>query len=237
MKFLFSVWVLSSLLGTLSAQVSDTSCLDERWVIIKPSTENRVFFPMQNKQHPEIGLLNVISGLTFQGKISISRSDLFLTIIHSNQYAPRAQYKIDKVKKLYITDYIEIVGSEAVIPLANSFGEDSIEITDQGEILFVYPPKDTLQLRMSEVIELRIHEQREYFSATDSYKMVANGLCIVSNTAEHGEQEVFWIRLDELYDHLKNPEQYAWYEALTKGKYHGISYQYMRCGSHKLLSE
>lgn len=215
--------------STLFAQSANTSCIKERWISIKPSCENEGLFPLKNIEHPELGLLNIISSLSFGGKISIHIKEHFLTSERNCFLVPIIRCDMDSIDKkspINFNEYLEFLGRESTTPIANQFGEDSLTWDDEAALYYyMYPPREIIQLKISEISEIRIHEHFFFDSIKQENQFQPDAICFVSKSELKCERELFWIYLNDLFEDLENKEQCPWYNVLIRKSYKGEVYK------------
>ncbi len=225
--------ILTIFIFHLSAQKNTVNSYEEKWVALKPSKNNKAFFPLYNKKNPELDLLRVISDLTLKAEsITIYTEESFMSDEKFCSKPEMKEIEVDTNELKKSNDYLEIHFPN-IIPLANIYGLDSTAFIDGAELI-VFPRSAKLQIRLSEITEIRIHEARFYDSITKSYDLRADGICFYIESELNGEREIFWIRLNDLYLYLLNPIRYPWYNAIVNKKYEGNTYKYRLVGNKEI---
>jgi hypothetical protein len=201
---------------------------EEKWISLKPCKKNKTFFSNVKAKNPELELVKVISNLSLkEDGPTIYRDAPFLSNIRSIPKFKNENsiYSLDSLSK----EYVEIHFPYSILPIANQFGEDSTVFID-GEEMNVFPNSEKLSFLSTEISEIRIHEIRKYDSIKKSYDYKADGICFVHSSGK----ELFWLRLNDLYNYLKNSTKYPWYISLMKREYEGEIYMYRLFGSKEI---
>jgi hypothetical protein len=227
-KILFLSAFLVIFVGDLSAQKTDSLCVTQRWISIKPIKENSVLFDFKNEEHPELGIFQVIEKLSFQNKIDVVVYERFNR--DKNCFgAGIVKYNLPEIKKnslLKSHEFVEVLERVPTIPLANVYGEDSVS---NDTLQFYYPLRDTIQLIISEVSEVRILETLVLNAKTDLLEFRATAICFYVHSVEIGSRELFWVDLNQLFDNLGVKNEYSWFDFLNEKRYTGEIYQILNC--------
>ena len=110
---------------------------------------------------------------------------------------PGKNYYSDKNFQNNLFTYFGELETESIIPCVNIFGEDSTVIID-GNIIFVYPPRDTLWLKSEDIVQYHIKEDW-FFDKERSVmdlRIIAIAPVVYSKDEDGqivGTKELFWL--------------------------------------------
>src|SRR5690554_1702185 len=236
MKNIFSfILIAISLNG--NSQISDTSCIESRWISIKPIQANKNIFLQNMDKADSVDLVFIIKSLVEQEKMNIYKHK-HSSHVNSNirswfnvdQRVSVCEKENDVIKLPFSEPYFEIIGYP-VDPYMNSNFGDSVVISPDGKITKVYPPPyiiESLQARYCD--EIRIKESRIYNKKSKRYEFVPVGLSIIKKQPSYSDQfKIFWVDLEELFNTVSEKDKYPWYNALKNKEYQGFQYMQVPC--------
>lgn len=224
----------------LKAQNKDTTCIQTKYISLKPSKENTSLFTFKESTDEK----SLMAQIQKYGHEYVEVRDVYklgswveLFAVNNQSTTPIANmYGEDSVvnengvisfvypglKTKYHFD------NESNTPIANMYGEDSV-VTINGVDTYVFPENIILDFNSSDITGLRIKEVRVLNKSTNKYefKPVAIGFCILNNSQY--EVELFWVKLDEFYGKIKNIESFDWYQTISKRQYKGFQYMQLMC--------
>ena len=213
-------------------QSSDTTCLKSRWLSVKPTIHNKDIFLLDSIDN-SLDLVYTIKKLVDQKQLRIYDQNEGPNGMN-NWYYINYEKEIEmnlkqSLKKEGKDPYFEIV-SEAIIPLANSVGEDSVIKNDDGSMSYVFPESKVYVFPSKECDEIRIKEDRVFNKATKKYEFIPVGLSFYFKGDEFSKgKEKFWVDLNELFNVLNDKNKYPWYNAIVNKKYVGFQYRQVSC--------
>ena len=242
MKILKSLPILLVLFFSteLKAQNTEATCIQTRYLSLYPCKENTPLFTFKDS-NDEKSLMEQVqkNGREFVEVRDIyklgSWVELFAVNYQSTTPLPN-RYGEDSVET--INGVLTFVypglktnyhfASECQTPFANMYGEDSV-ININGVDTYVYPERIAVDFNSSDINGIRIKEDRVLNKSTNKYefKPVAIGFCVMNNSQL--EVELFWIKLDQLYENSKNMESLDWYQTISKQQYKGFQYMQLAC--------
>lgn len=207
-------------------QLSDTTCIKTRWIAVQKSPELLPLF--------DSTIITIIRENVLTKKMNIYRNSHETKNNGVWYKIPDEEYflsndKLDTFSTTYLHDYFEIeVMADG--PLTDEFGDPVVVINPDGTISYKYPPPKIYQIRISDINEIRIREERIYDSIAKEYTFKATGLSFFMK--KRGEN--FWISLDELYLVMPKDKIYEWKTILTQRLYSGFQYMQISCYNNLL---
>ena len=224
----------------LKAQNTENTCIQTRYISLKPSKENASLFTFTESNDAK----SLMAQIQKHGREYVEIRDVYklgswVELFTANNQPTQAlpnMYGEDSVVTINGVESYVFPGlktnyhfaTESQTPFANMYGEDSV-VTIKGVDSYVYPEIIALDFNSSEITGLRIKEERILNKATNEYefKPVAIGICIFKNS--QSEEELFWIKLDQFYDQIDKIESYDWYQTISKQQYKGFQYMQLAC--------
>lgn len=222
MNLLKSLPIVLTLFSSVQvkAQNSDTTCIKIRYISLKQTQDNASLFSSKDKID-ETSMIKTFEKLVKKNSINLYCIENDFFNLRTGNQLKSFEEKSDNSKNDFI---IEI---EAVTPLANMYGEDSV-VTIEGEISYVYPPNVKFNFNSSHISEIRIKEERILNKTTNKYSFQPTALafCIPTFGTNY---EIFWIDLNKTFKIVENIESYEWYQTISKQKYKGFQYMQEPC--------
>lgn len=220
--------IVSFILSFQSFSQSDTVCVNMRWISVKNTEYNAALFDSV------LSILVEIKNQVDSKKLSIN-SDSKYTFQSGKWYPiPDEEHHIlketgDTIYSTYIHDYFEIY-EESDYPIVDEYGDPIIITLEDGTNCFKYPPGTTHTIRVDEIYEFRIREERAFNEETKLYEgeFRATGMSFCMGSGQ-GAQERFWINLDHFFNNLNSPETFLWYSFLQNRQYIGFQYMQVSC--------
>lgn len=214
------------------SQLTDTTCVQSKWIALKPIEVNKDIFQLDASDNNSFDLVKTIKRLVESNKLKIynqiagPKGNQIWNYIDYNselEHLSKDDLNIQKNPYFEITTFIDL-------PLPNQYGEDSIVINPDGTILTVYPTPKTYVFPAKECDEIRIKEDRVFNKSTKQYEFKPVGLSFYFNDNNiQKEHEMFWVDLNDLFSVLDNKNQYPWYNAIVNKKYQGFQYMQVSC--------
>lgn len=207
-------------LSSFSQSQSDTTCFSRRWISLQKEGNETLFdkeFIL--KIHELVGSneLEIYSesrdNETFGQWYPIPEIEVFL-----------APNEIDTLYLNKRTDYLEFL-VQSDIPLTDEYGDPMIKTLADGTQMYIYPPATVYPITLDDISEMRILEVRDE-SSVDTESMKPYGISICRTDRYHN-RELFWIKLDELSNALKDTP--SWIQFITDKKYKGFQYMQTSC--------
>lgn len=192
-----------------------------RWISIKPTLENADLFGLDTTD--KLDIVSVIK-LYAQNR----RLDLFHEAPkeYINRFLIRFNY-LDSLKSYrnsypdsWLSDPFFEAGIFSDSVLQNSYGEDSLQMLSNGEIVAIYPNPTPYEYRTSHCSEIRIKEVKGIvtnFQTKSSYYPVEIAFCIDGKVK-------FWMNLSDLFDVIDFRKNYKWYDFIINQQYKGFQY-------------
>ncbi len=225
-----------------SSQLTDTTCIQSRWIAIKHTTFNSDLFLVNSDVDDSLDIVYTIKRLVEDHKLKI----------YNQNDAPSGKlewYYIDYDEELErnLRDssrwndnpYFEIA-HQPDEPLKNMYGEDSVVQHIVGDVfthgdkyvtyVTIYPPAIFYVFPSRECDEIRIKEDRFFNDVTKQYEFKPVGLSFYfRGYGFYRGHEKFWVDLNDLFAVLENKNQYPWYNAIVNKKYQGFQYMQVSC--------
>lgn len=214
------------------SQSTDTTCIKYRWISIKNTPENVVFFPNKQKGINEFDLFLFVLNKAESGEINI--------YTQGNDFNKLKWYPIPQLEIFDGVDYkdpsfvqgvdgnYEIKIQSSTTPLSNSYGEDSVVFV-KGISCTVYPPANLLKMSVYDVNEIRIAEERYFDSIKQIFAFRPVAMSFFQKKGLEQGTELFSIQLSEISNLNLNPKKYLWYNALIERQYKGFQYLQISC--------
>lgn len=215
------------------AQLTDTTCIQSRWIALKPTGTNIPIFGLDANLSQELDLVHVLRALLEQNKIQIYNQNI-------GNNGVREWYEINVQTE--IMDFLEsqnpqvwapfftLYGPQSDIPLTDEYGEPLTVLTEEGFEQYVYPSRDVYFYPTKEVDEIRIKESRVLNSQTNTYEFKPVGLSFYFKGGEYYRgHEAFWVDLNELVKALEGNTNFPWYKPIYEKQYRGFQYMQVSC--------
>lgn len=215
------------------SQLTDTTCIQSRWIALKPNDVNENIFLSNRDSTEDIDLVFVIKRLVEKGELTIYTQD-------AGPHGGKGWYYIDYKQSLedLLKDsldhwgydfYFEIM-QQSDYPLVDEYGDPMVITHPDGTQSFVYPPPTSYVFPSKICDEIRIKESRTFNSKTKSYEFQPVGLSFYfkGNYSYRGHEK-FWVDLNELFNALDNKEKYPWYDVIINKQYYGFQYMQTSC--------
>ncbi len=74
------------------------------------------------------------------------------------EHSPGLDFTTDSVYRTTLFSYLGKLDQPSTTPLTNIYGEDSVVVSSDGTIEYVYPPRDTLWILSKDIIQYHIKE-------------------------------------------------------------------------------
>ncbi len=225
-------FILFFLSFNVLSQSTDTTCIKQRWISIKNTPENAVFFPNKQKGINEFDLFLFVLNHAESGEINI--------YTQGNDFNNLKWYPIPDLEDVDGIDYesssfvqgfngnYEINVQSSTTPLANSYGEDSVIIVNRVST-YVFPPSKLLKMSVYAVNEIRIVEERYFDSIKQSYNFRPVAMSFYQKKGSEKGTELFSIQLSEISNLNLDPQKYLWYKPLLERQYKGFQYVQISC--------
>ncbi len=214
MKKIISFSFSIAFMLNVNAQSTDTTCLKTRWISLKNTSQNNLIF---KNLYSSNTIFNELTELINNGSISVYKE--------IEGYQNRSNYsnlETDTSAKLNDNSFQYRLNIPSAIPIANSYGEDSI-IKVNGVNQYVYPVAKVITFNLAEVSEIRIRENRE-----NKNEFVPNGIGFVTTT-DGLEKEIFWIYFENLTNRITKKENINWCNSIKNKQYSGFQYFQIPC--------
>ena len=220
--------IISFIFSFPSFSQSDTTCVKTRWISVKNTEHNAVLFDSV------LGILVEIRNQVDSKKLPINNDSKY-TIPRGRWYPiPEEEHQIlketgDTIYSTYIHDYFEIY-QQSDYPMVDEYGDPIIVSLEDGTKCFKYPTGTTHTIRVDEIYEFRIREERAFNEETKKYdgEFRATGMSFCMHSGQLA-QERFWINLDLFFDNITSPETFSWYSFLQNRQYIGFQYMQVSC--------
>ncbi len=224
----------------LKAQNTEATCIQSRYISLYPCKENTPLFTFKETNDEKSLMAQVQKhGYTHVEVRDVHKLgswvELFAVNYQSTTPLPN-RHGEDSVETINGVIYYVYPGaktnyhfaSESTTPFANMYGEDSV-IRINGVDSYVYPEIIALDFKASDINGIRIKEDRVLNKSTNKYefKPVAIGFCVMNSSQL--EVELFWVKLDELYENSEKMESFDWYQTISKQQYKGFQYMQLAC--------
>jgi hypothetical protein len=214
-------------------QMTDTTCIQFRWIALKPTEKNARIFLLDTLYREELDMVNVIKRLTESGSIWLYHRGNEWNL--SNKWYPiNYQEELENALRdsfsLAHDPFFEIA-QQSDVPLTDDYGDPLVITHPDGSQEFVYPHPEIFVFPAWRADEIRIKEERVWNDASNRVEYRAVGLSFFFRNRHSPSEgfEKFWIDLNQLYENLDNPERYPWYKALRSGDYSGFQYMQVSC--------
>ena len=229
MKIILKVLLIAlPLIG--KSQITDTTCIESRWISIKPMEANKNIF-LQNEKDT-VDLVYTLKKLVENEKINT----------YNQSHAPELNRNI---KTLFNFDFRDSYCEDAKYPSSESYYEiiqkskepyltmyleDSVIISPDGTETIVYPPPVVYPFMTREFNEIRIKESRVYNESLKRYEFIPVGLSIYyGEYTYHPNYKMFWVDIEELFNAIEEKDKYPWYEAIKNKEYQGFQFMQTPC--------
>jgi gliding motility associated protien GldN len=112
--------------------------------------------------------------------------------------APGKNYYTDSIFRSELFRFIGTLGEQILTPLSNEYGEDSVVYYPDGSFEVVYPPRDSIWLKSSDIVQYRVKEDWFFDKERSVMDVRILGLCPVIYQKEEtgaisGMRELFWL--------------------------------------------
>ena len=214
------------------SQSNDTTCIKQRWISIKNTPENAVFFPNKQSGINEFDLFLFV--------LNKAKSDEIEVYTEWNDYNKCKWYPIPDFKMGYLPlnidslkaeiklGHYEIEIEQSDMPIVNMYGKDSV-IQIKGVNHYVYPPSLLLKMSVYDVNEIRVLEERYYDSVKKSFIYRPVAMSFFEKRGVENGVELFSIQISNITNNIVDSKKYAWYKALIERKYVGFQYLQISC--------
>lgn len=222
--------------STSFGQLTDTTCIQLRWLALKQTAVNKDVFLLDSKWNDSLDLVFTIKRLVESDKLNIYKQNEG----PRGSYGVKSWYYIDYDQEMeeYRKDtssfwakdpYFEIT-VQSDVPLTDEYGDPVVITLPDGTQEYRYPAPDIYVFPSKECDEIRIKENRIYNESTKNYEFVAVGLSFYFSGGRYSRgHEIFWVDLNELFSTLENKSSYPWYTALINRNYQGFQYMQVSC--------
>jgi hypothetical protein len=132
----------------------------------------------------------------------------YMTLDEGELRFPLSQgsYFSDSISNNTLKPILGYYGEEKTTPLANSWGEDSVIVLDDGTNVYVYPARDYIWYSDAHVVKYKIRINVQYNKKGKEIKRYVAAIAPVIKYPFDGagfESEVCWIKFDDLKILLK----------------------------------
>lgn len=214
------------------AQMTDTTCIQSRWIACKPIDANHSMFPFAKDSIEKHDMVHLIKELVELKKMKIYSRNEGRDNTKGWSFIDYNSEIEERKKDSLIWDkdpYFEI-SVQSDMPLVDEYGDPVIRLTDDGFQEFVYPPAEVYVFATIECAEVHIKEERFVNDATNEIEFRPVGLSFYFKGSEYSRgKERFWIDLDEFFNVLENKESHPWYNLIIERKYQGFQYMQTSC--------
>ena len=212
--------------------MTDTTCIQARWIACKPIEANSAMFPFAKDSIEKHDMVRIIKELVESNKMNIySRNEGFNGTRGWNYIDYNSE--IDKRKKdslIWDKDPYFEIWVQSDMPLVDEYGDPVIRNTDDGFQQYVYPPAEVYVFATIECSEIHIKEERFVNDVTNEieFRPVALSFYFKGSHYSRGGER-FWIDLDTFFEALENKESHPWYSLISEKKYQGFQYMQTSC--------
>jgi len=227
MKYALPIFLISivPLLGF--SQLTDTTCIQSRWIALKPTTANKLLFSSESTN-----IFQVIKQLTQQEKLPIYKQDNksrgtipWREVYYLHEIRFRLLDTTEEEKDPYF-EYL----FQSDTPFLDEYGDPVITVNPDGTETFTYPHARREAYSIEDFNEIRLKEVRIYNTKTNQYIFQPIAISFYAGTDKvYGGRELFWVDLNQLFQVLDNKENYPWYTAIINKQYQGFQYMQTSC--------
>jgi hypothetical protein len=207
-------------------QLTDTTCLNTRWISVTPSIRNEFLFPKDEVNNIFLKLIDlaVIEKIDFYWKESCETTSKVKFIL------PHITLQKDTVRGckgcLFSEYWMEFKVDFDM--LLNHLGEDSIIIDINGNQKLAFPSSLNWNFNMSSINCIKIKEEKVYIKEIDDEDFFVSEIGFeIQNHL--GETQIFWIDMRELIFAMKTEPIFSWFIRLLKRDYTGFQYAQESC--------
>ncbi len=209
------------------SQLTDTTCLNARWLKISPSKKNDYLFPLDVLNNTFIDLLDLAvkdkihfywyNQNSLQQKISPTIFNFEIDSLNSHNFK-NISHKENQTLKLKFGYKL----------LENSQGEDSVFVDTDGTTKLYQPPMIECNFKLYSVNTIKIKEELVYIEERDTMDYVVSSIGYVLGNFIQG-YKTFWIDMDELTLAMKTEPVKNWFILLRLRNYYGFQYAQQSC--------
>lgn len=243
---------IKHIIGTLSiialffsllslGQLTDTTCIQSRWLALKPTDINKDIFLIDSRYNDSLDLVFTIKRLVDSDKINIynqnsspgSNSDI--NSWNFIDYNKELEENIKDTLDYWAKDPYFQITVQSDYPMVDEYGNPMLHKNPDGTQEYMYPLPDIYIFPGKECDEIRIKENRIYNESTKKYEFVAVGLSFYfSGSRYYRGHEKFWVDLSELFNALEYKTNYPWYNAIINKSYQGFQYMQVSCYDNEM---
>jgi hypothetical protein len=221
----YLLFIMLPLVG--KGQVSDTTCIQTRWIALKANDANKVLFDSTKT----IELISTIKQLVISQELSLYKMNDSRGLLKWNwiNYNYELQNNLADTTVESKDPYFEYL-YQSDTPLYDENGDPIIILHPDGTETYIYPHLQRTSYTSFDCEEIRIKEERTLNSKTNTYYFKPTGIGFyLGNDKIYGGEEMFWVDLNELFKILKDKEEYPWYDIIVNQKYQGFQYMQTPC--------
>jgi hypothetical protein len=219
------------------AQLSDTTCIQSRWIALKPTQVNALIFGSDTTLSEDLDLIHVIRVLVekeelqiYNQKNRVKSNHEWYEIEFQNDIHDYINYMSDGDAPSKWAPFFTLYGVQSDMPLTDEYGEPLTRLTAEGFEEYIYPPRDVYYYPTKEVDEIRIKENRVFNEKTKKFEFQPVGLSFYFRGSDYYRgHEAFWVDLVELQKALKNNTNFPWYKSIYEKNYQGFQYMQVSC--------
>ncbi len=214
------------------AQLTDTTCLQSRWISLKPNKINERIFLKDPSYNDTLDLIFVIKKLVLENKLKIYAEYTDTTGQSIGYFVSYIIQQLDDTAtNKPLNAYFQVVTYNSDSIITNEYGDPIIDYTPDGKEQFKHPAPTISDLLAKNCDEIRIQENRLFNEHTEQFEgfiPVAIGFNKDGGSFKRG-REKFWVNLHDLFESLDDKEKYPWYNALIHLDYQGFQYMQTSC--------
>ena len=207
------------------SQLTDTTCLNARWISVSPTIRNEFLFPQDNENNIFFKILElaVIEKIHLYWKPTCYESN-------EKYFLDYIKYQKDTIHGckdcIIYENWIELKINFDF--LSNHLGEDSLIIDKNGNSQLAYPPSIVWNFDINKIKQVKIKEDNIYLKEIDNVDFVVSEIGFEIQNYNY-ETKIFWIDMKELNWAMKMEPVYNWYSRLLKRDYRGFQYAQKSC--------